>query len=120
MYGDLLGKASITEYWFLLFRGAPPTPWQAQLLETLMVALANPGIRDGSVRAAMNGGAPGSTWAACLTAALAVGAGRLHGGQELAFAMQGWAALWARYKRVAKLCDAATRRTFRRRYLARF
>lgn len=90
VYGDLLGKISWAEYLYLLFNGGAPSTNQALLLENLAVALANPGPRDHSVRAAMSGGAPGSGNAACLMAALAVGAGNLAGGHEILIAMQGW------------------------------
>lgn len=90
VYGDLLRKASWTEYLFLLFRGERPARWQAALLEALAVALANPGPRDASVSAAMNGGVAGSTYASCLMAALAAGAGQLGGAHEVALAMQLW------------------------------
>lgn len=90
VYGDLLGKASWIEYLYLLFRGERPSPQQAKLLEGLAVAIANPGIREHSVQAAMNGGACGSTNASCLMAALAVGAGQLGGAHEVYRAMEYW------------------------------
>lgn len=90
VYGDILGKATWIEYLFLLFKGERPTPDQAKLLEALAVAIANPGIRDHSVRAAMNGGVGGSNNAACLMAALAVGAGQYGGAHEVAIAIDGW------------------------------
>lgn len=90
VYGELLGKASWIEYLYLLFTGERPTLEQAKLLEGLALALANPGPRDHSVRAAMNGGVGGSTYAACLMAALAVGAGQLGGAREVACAMSAW------------------------------
>jgi citrate synthase len=90
VYGDLLGKASWAEYLYLLFKGERPMPAQARLLETLAVALANPGPREASVHAAMCGGIGGSTHAACLMAALAVGAGQLGGAHEVALAMECW------------------------------
>lgn len=83
VYGDLLGRAGYLEYLYLLFRGDPPTPSQARLLGDLAVVLANPGPRDASVHAAMAGGVGGSTAAACLSAALAVGAGGLGGAREV-------------------------------------
>ncbi|WP_217995141.1 hypothetical protein [Methylogaea oryzae] len=61
VYGDLLGKASWVEYLYLLFKRERPEPFQAALLETLAVALANPGPREASVHAAMSGGVGGST-----------------------------------------------------------
>ncbi|MFZ5589555.1 MAG: citryl-CoA lyase [Pseudomonadota bacterium] len=90
VYGDLLGKASWTEYLYLLFRGERPTSKQAKLLESLAVALANPGPRDPSVHAAMSGGVGGSTYASCLTAALAVGAGNYGGAHEVKISMDYW------------------------------
>jgi len=83
VYGDLLGKASYIEYLYLLFKLEPPSQNQAKLLEGLAIALANPGIRDHSVRGAMNAGVGGSTHASALMAALAVGAGNLGGGREI-------------------------------------
>ena len=90
VYGDILGKASWIEYLFLLFQGERPSPEQARLLEGLAVAIANPGPRDHSIRAAMNGGVGGSRNAACLMAALAVGAGQFNGAHEVAIAMDYW------------------------------
>ncbi|MDQ7076173.1 MAG: citryl-CoA lyase [Gammaproteobacteria bacterium] len=90
VYGDLLGNARWAEYLFLLFQRQAPLPWQANLLEDVALILANPGPRDLSVRAAMNGGVGQSTSASCLIAALAVGAGQNGGAHELALALQGW------------------------------
>lgn len=90
VYGEMLGHARWTEMIFLLFRGEAPTGAQVKLLETVAVALANPGPRDPSVHAAMCGGVGGSTAASCLIAALAVGAGQLSGGREVLLAMEGW------------------------------
>lgn len=90
VYGDVLGKATWIEYLYLLFKGERPSREQAKLLEDLAVVLANPGPRDHSVRAAMNGGVGGSHSAACLMAALAVGAGQLGGAREVALAMEIW------------------------------
>ncbi len=90
VYGDLLGKASWIEYLYLLFKLEKPTKEQAKLLETIAVAIANPGIRDHSVRAAMNAGVGGSTSASALMAALAVGAGQYGGAREVFLVMQLW------------------------------
>lgn len=90
VYGEMLGKVRWVEMLFLIFRGEAPTNTQTQLLETLAVALANPGPRDPSVHAAMCGGVGGSTAASCLIAALAVGAGQLSGGREVFLAMGAW------------------------------
>jgi citrate synthase len=90
VYGDLLGKASWVEYLYLLFKLEKPTKEQAKLLETIAVAIANPGIRDHSVRAAMNAGVGGSTAASALMAALAVGAGQYGGAREVFLVIQLW------------------------------
>ncbi|MBK9130818.1 MAG: citryl-CoA lyase [Gammaproteobacteria bacterium] len=90
VFGDVLGKAGWIEYLYLLFMGERPSREHAKLLEDLAVALANPGPRDNSVQAAMNGSVGGSHNAACLMAALAVGAGQLGGAREVALAMEVW------------------------------
>ncbi len=92
VYGATLGQASATDMLFLLLRGEPPAPRQARLLNVLAVALANPGPRDPSIHAAMCGGVAGSTAAATLSAALAVGAGGNGGAREVLLAMQAWRA----------------------------
>lgn len=90
VYGEIIGNASWIEYLFLLFKQERPSKEQVFLLEGLAVALANPGLRDHSVRAAMNAGVGGSTYASCLIAALAVGAGQLGGAHEVAICMESW------------------------------
>lgn len=90
VYGEMLGRARWTEMLYLLFRGEAPAPRQTELLETLAVALANPGPRDPAIHAAMCGGVGGSPAASCLMAALAVGAGQHTGAREVFTAMQGW------------------------------
>lgn len=90
VYGEILPKASWFEYLYLLFKLERPEPWQANLLEKIAIAIANPGIRDHSVRAAMNAGVGGSTSASALMAALAVGAGHLNGAREVFVMMQWW------------------------------
>lgn len=90
VFGELVGRASFTEYLFLLFRGERPTPAETALLDALAVALGNPGPRDPAVNAAMAGGAGGSSAAACLMAALAVGAGTGNGARSVHDAMVLW------------------------------
>jgi citrate synthase len=90
IYGDLLGNISLIEYIWLLFKLEPPSESQAKLFESLAVALANPGPRDHSVRAAMNAGVGGSTRASSLIAAISVGAGNLGGSREVYTALQYW------------------------------
>lgn len=92
VYGEMLGRARWVDMLYLLLRGEAPTPLQADLLEALAVALANPGPRDQSVHAAMCGGVAGSTAAASLIAALSVGAGRYCGAREVFDAMNIWLA----------------------------
>ena len=90
VYGELLGKVSWSEYIYLLFKLEKPQSWQSSLLESVAVAIANPGPRDLSVRAAMNGGVGGSTAASCLMAALAPGAGKNGGAREVYQVMRLW------------------------------
>ncbi len=90
VYGELLNQASWFEYIWLLFKLEKPGKWQAKLLERVAIAIANPGIRDHSVRAAMNAGVGGSTSASALMAAIAVGAGQLNGAREIFIAMEWW------------------------------
>lgn len=90
VFGELVGNARWVEMLYMLFKEDPPTPPEADVLEALAVALANPGPRDASVHAAMCGGVCGSPAASSLMAALAVGAGELSGGRDVYLAMQGW------------------------------
>lgn len=90
VYGEMLGQARWVEMLYLLFRGEAPSATHSDLLETLAVALANPGPRDLSIHAAMCGGACGSTAAASLIAALSVGAGRYGGAHDVFDAMLAW------------------------------
>lgn len=90
VFGDLLGRASWSEYLLLLLLGERPEPWKVRVLESLAVALANPGPRDASVRAGMCAGVGGTTAAAILNASLAVGAGQLGGGRDLFLALTAW------------------------------
>ena len=90
VYGAMLGQASWVEMLYLLFQGEQPSPGQIDLLETLAVALANAGPRDPAVHAAMCGAVGGSPAAACLMAALGVGAGQLSGGREVFLVMEAW------------------------------
>lgn len=90
VYGEILNQASLIEYLYLLFKLERPQPWQVALLEKIAIAIANPGIRDHSVRAAMNAGVGGSTSASALMAALAVGAGQLNGAREIYLMLEWW------------------------------
>ena len=90
VYGDMLGRARWADMLYLLLRGEAPGAAQADLLDAVALAVANPGPRDASVHAAMCGGVPGSTAAASLMAALLVGAGRYGGAREVVDAMAVW------------------------------
>jgi citrate synthase len=106
VYGEMLGQARWVEMLFLLLRGERPSQAQADLLEALAVALANPGPRDPSVHAAMCGGVGGSTAASCLIAALAVGAGRAGGAQEVRACMDELLACGADIEAWTRQCSA--------------
>lgn len=90
VYGAMLGAASWVDMLWLLFKPELPPARQLQVMETLAVALANPGPRDPSVHAAMSGMVGGAPAAAALIAALAVGAGRCGGAREVYDAMVMW------------------------------
>lgn len=92
VFGELVGNTRWVEMLFLLFRDELPNASALDMLESLAVALANPGPRDPSIHAAMCGGVAGSSAAASLMAALAVGAGRYHGSRDVFDAMTAWAA----------------------------
>jgi citrate synthase len=98
VYGDMLGKVSWVEMLYLLFRGEAPTADQTMLLETLAVALMNPGPRDPAVHAAMCAGVGGSPAASALMAALAVGAGQYTGAREVRQAVERWLACGTRHE----------------------
>ncbi|TFV90811.1 citryl-CoA lyase, partial [Oxalobacteraceae bacterium OM1] len=59
--GEMVGNARWVEMLYLLFRGEPPAKRDADFLEALGVALANPGPRDPAIHAAMCAGVCGST-----------------------------------------------------------
>lgn len=91
VYGELLGQARWADMLYLMFQGEAPAPKTSRMLDTLAVALANPGPRDPMVHAAMCGGVGGSQAAAGLMAALAVGAGQSGGARDVYLAMRAWA-----------------------------
>lgn len=83
VYGQVLQKASFSEYLFLLFIGEPPSVEQNTLFNYVAISVANYGPRDEAVRAAMNSGVGGAPAAANLMSALAVGAGNFNGAREI-------------------------------------
>lgn len=90
VFGGMVGQARWVEMIYLLLKGEAPTSAQAELLDAVAVGLANPGPRDPSVHAAMCGGIAGSSAAASLMAALAVGAGGEGGAREVFRMMEQW------------------------------
>lgn len=90
VYADILPNASWAEYLYLLFKLERPNQWQAILLEKISIAIANPGIRDHSVRAAMSASVGGSNSAASLIASLSVGAGKSGGARDVYEMLQCW------------------------------
>lgn len=92
VFGQMVGAVRWVEMLYLLFRGEAPSAAQSRMLETMAVAIANPGPRDPAVHAAMCAGVGGSVAASALMAALAVGAGQYTGAREVFAAMQAWEA----------------------------
>lgn len=90
VYGQVLPKAGWFDYLLLLFKGERPSEQSRLLIEKLALALANPGPREASVRAAMNAGVAGTNPGSALMAALAVGSGQYGGAQEVAVAVRLW------------------------------
>jgi citrate synthase len=93
VYQDILPSATWSEYLYLLFQGEKPTQSQAILVEKIAIAIANPGMRDLSVRAAMNAGVGGSAAASSLISALSVGAGQYAGAREVYALVLQWGEL---------------------------
>lgn len=83
VFGQLIQKASYTDYILLMFNGEKPSAQQSKLFETLAIALGNLGPRNASNRAAMNAGVGGAPAAACLISSLAIGAGQTGGCREI-------------------------------------
>lgn len=90
VYSDLLKHANWIDYLFLIISGTKPSHEQSSLLEKIAIILANPGIRDLSVRAAMNAGVGKAPTASILIAALTVGSGQYGGAKEISMVMNLW------------------------------
>ncbi len=90
VYGQVIARASWFEYLLLMFKGDRPQPAEAALLEKLAMVLANPGPKEASIRAAMNGGVAGTNHSSALMSALAVGSGLYGGSQELEICVRLW------------------------------
>ena len=77
---ELMNKRSFVDVFYLLFRGELPNKAEAQLLQTLMIALINPGPRHPATRAAMNVGVGKTDPVHILPIAAAVLGGEYAGG----------------------------------------
>lgn len=84
---DLMEKRSFVDTLYLLFLGELPSKDQARMLETLMIALINPGPRHPAARAAIYAGCGKTDRAHILPIALTVMGGAHLGGTEVADAM---------------------------------
>jgi citrate synthase len=82
VFGQLIQKASYSDYILLMFSGEKPSAPHSNLFEVMAIALANLGPRDASNRAAMNAGVGGAPAASCLISSLAIGAGQTGGCRE--------------------------------------
>ena len=60
VFEDLIHHASLPAYLLMMFTGHQPSTGQAKVLEQAMIGMSHPGLRDSSVRAAMNAGVGGS------------------------------------------------------------
>ncbi len=80
---DLMDKCSFVEMFYLLFRGELPSAEESEILQTLMVALINPGPRHPATRAAMNVGVGKTDPINILPIASAVLGGKYLGGGEV-------------------------------------
>lgn len=85
---ELMEKRSFVDVFYLLFRGELPTTAEAQLLQTLMIALVNPGPRHPATRAAMNVGVGKTDPVHILPIASAILGGEFQGGGEIEGAMR--------------------------------
>lgn len=85
---ELMAKRSFVDVFYLLFRGELPNSAESALLQTLMIALINPGPRHPATRAAMNVGIGKTNPLHILPIASAVLGGEHQGGGELERAMR--------------------------------
>lgn len=90
VFGEMLGQCGYAEFLLLLFKGAPPTRQAVKSFEALALAIAYPGATAPVTQAALAGSVGGSSSAACLMAALAIGGGYHGGSHELIDAMTLW------------------------------
>ncbi len=85
---ELMEKCSFSDMFYLLFKGELPKPCESKLLETLMIALINPGPRHPATRAAMNAGIGKTMPVHILPIAMSILGGDYLGGGEIEPAMR--------------------------------
>jgi citrate synthase len=85
---ELMDKRSFVDVFYLLFRAQLPSKAEAQLLQTLMIALINPGPRHPATRGAMNAGIGKTNPLHILPIASAVLGGDHRGGGAIESAMR--------------------------------
>ncbi|MEW6428265.1 MAG: citrate synthase [Thermodesulfobacteriota bacterium] len=85
---ELAAKRNFADVLFLLFVGELPTPDQARLLETLLIACITPGPRHPAARAAMNAAVSRTNPAHILPLALTVNGGGHLGAEEVEASMR--------------------------------
>lgn len=85
---ELAGKRGFADVLFLLFQGELPNSEQAGLLETLLIAMINPGPRHPATRAAMNAAVSRTRTHHLLPIGLSVLGGAHLGSEEVLAAMR--------------------------------
>ena len=85
---ELMAKRSFADVLYLLFQGELPTPEKSRLLESLMIALINPGPRHPATRAAMCAGVGKTETNQILPVALTLLGGNHLGGAQVEEAMR--------------------------------
>lgn len=84
---ELARKKSFVDVLFLLFQGELPSADQANILETLLITMINPGPRHPATRAAMNAGVGKTHGSHLLPIGLSILGGAHLGGEEVTEAM---------------------------------
>ena len=85
---ELMSKRGFADVLYLLFRGELPTSSQSEMLETLMIALINPGPRHEAVRAAATAAVSKADPVHLLPIGLSVLGGAYLGGGEVVDTMR--------------------------------
>lgn len=85
---ELMKKRSFVDTFFLLFKGELPEKHESKILETLMIALINPGPRHLATRAAMNTAVGKTNPMHILPVGLSVLGGKYLGGADIDLIMR--------------------------------